>query len=285
MFVVILSNVSTGVTAVDLADKALPTLTRFLKRLKDGDIKIAIVGASGAGKSTLGKLLSGQSSSRELLKPYQESIRVETPRLDSKNVGNIIIVPGQERLHETWDDVLREMIQGKIQLLINTVAWGYHSFGSLRYQDFPFYQSGMTAEEFLEIYAEKKRNQEQAFLEKIIKSLELAEIHRQKRRKLFLITLVTKQDLWWNDRLQVTDHYQKGQYEEQIQILRNKLGSVNFSHEYCSASLIIRNFTSGAGEMILPNTSGYDEELKLANLSQLFRVIESFCNISLNKGE
>jgi hypothetical protein len=86
-------------------------------------------------------------------------------------------------------------------------------------------------------------------------------------------------------RLQVADHYQKGQYEEQIQILRNKLGSVNFSHEYCSASLIIRNFTSGAGEMILPNTSGYDEALKLANLSRLFRTIESFCDIYLNRGD
>ncbi|MFM8295454.1 MAG: ATP-binding cassette domain-containing protein [Microcystaceae cyanobacterium] len=287
MFVESLNAVSTGITALDLADKTLPTFTRLFKRIKDGEIKIAILGASGTGKSTLGKLLSGQSS-RELLKPYEESIGVEDNPLDSKNVGKVIIVPGQERLHETWDDLLREMIQGKIQLMINTVAWGYHSFGSTSYRDFlqdQPYQSRMTESEFLKVYVKQRREREQAFLEKIVNALALAEIHKQKRKKLFLITLVTKQDLWWHDRQCVKAHYQQGQYEQQIQILRNKFGTANFFHEYCSASLIIRNFMSGSREILLPNTSGYDEEHKLANLDQFFKVIESFGRVSLNKKE
>ncbi len=285
MFVESLNAVSTGVTALDLADKTLPTFSRLFKRIRDGEIKIAILGDSGTGKSTLGKLLSGQSS-RELLKSYEESIGVEDNQLDSKNIGKVIIVPGQERLHETWDDLLREMIQGKIQLMINTVAWGYHSFSSLSYRDFNFYQPGMTESEFLSVYTQQQREREQAFLEKIVNALALAEIHKQKRKKVFLITLVTKQDLWWNDRQLVKAHYQQGQYEQHIQILRNKLGSANFVHEYCSVSLVIRNFISGAREILLPNTSGYDEENKIANLDQFFKVIESFCRVSLNiKGD
>jgi hypothetical protein len=100
-----------------------------------------------------------------------------------------------------------------------------------------------------------------------------------------MITLVTKKDLWWNGRNLVKDHYASGEYEQIIQSVRNKIGSVNFVHEYCSASLVMDNFLSGTNEMLVPTTGGYDQRLKSANFKKFLSSIETLFNFSLNAQE
>jgi Fe-S cluster assembly ATPase SufC len=281
MFVETLEAISTAVSVAELSDKTFPTFKRLFKRIKEGELAIAIFGAGGTGKSTLGKYLSGKLENNQLSSGYQESISIEKYTLDSNVIGSAIVVPGQERRREnSWDDLLRTISQGKISLIINVVSWGYHSFGAFSYQQSPLYQSGMTVLEFLEIYTEEYRQEELQVLTKIAPHLSVAD---SKKRKILFITLVTKQDLWWNERLKIQNYYQKGEYENQIQAIRNKLGSSNFIHEYCSASLVLENFISGTNELLLPTTQGYDERLKFSNLRNFLNVIESLCKISLGK--
>lgn len=282
MFVETLEAISTAVSVAELSDKTFPTFKRLFKRITDGELAIAIFGAGGTGKSTLGKYLSGKLENSQLSSGYQESISIEKYTLESNVIGSVIVVPGQERRQDSWDDLLRTISQGKVSLIINVVSWGYHSFGAFSYQQSPLYQSGMTVLEFLEIYTEEYRQEELQVLTKIAPHLSVAD---SKKRKILFITLVTKQDLWWNDRLKIQDYYQKGEYENQIQAIRNKLGSSNFVHEYCSASLVLENFVSGTNELLLPITQGYDERLKFANLRNFLNVIESLCKISLGKKE
>ncbi len=97
-----------------------------------------------------------------------------------------------------------------------------------------------------------------------------------------MITLVTKQDLWWNHRHELSDHYRNGEYETLIQSIRNKRGSNKFIHEYLSASLVLENFVSGAKELLVPTTEGYDQRIKSANFVNLLRTIEKLFDISLN---
>jgi hypothetical protein len=287
MFVETLEAIGTAVSVAELSDKYLPTFKRLVKRIKDGELAIAIFGAGGTGKSTLGKYLSGKLENSQLSSGYQESISIEKYILDSNVVGSAIVVPGQERRQDSWDDLLRSISQGKVSLIINVVSWGYHSFGSLSYEqlislDPTLYQSGMTVPEFLKIYTEERRQQELQVLSKIVPHLVVAD---SKKRKILFITLVTKQDLWWNDRLKIQVYYQKGEYEKQIQAISNKLGSSNFTHEYCSTSLVVENFVSGTNELLLPTTQGYDERLKFTNLRKFLNIIESLCEISLGKNE
>lgn len=280
MFVETLEAISTAVSVAELSDKTFPTFKRLFKRIKEGELAIAIFGAGGTGKSTLGKYLSGKLENSQLSSGYQESISIEKYNLESNVIGSVIVVPGQERRQDSWDDLLKTISQGKVSLIINVVSWGYHSFGAFSYQQSPLYQSGMTVLEFLEVYTEEYRQEELQVLTKIAPHLSVAD---SKKRKILFITLVTKQDLWWNDRLKIQDYYQKGEYENQIQAISNKLGSSNFIHEYCSASLVIENFISGTNELLLPTTQGYDERLKFSNLRNFLNVIESLCNISLGK--
>lgn len=280
MFVETLEAISTAVSVAELSDKTFPTFKRLFKRITDGELAIAIFGAGGTGKSTLGKYLSGKLENSQLSSGYQESISIEKYILDSNVIGSAIVVPGQERRQDSWDDLLRTISQGKISLIINVVSWGYHSFGELSYQQSSLYKSGITNQEFLKIYTEEHRQEELQALTKIAPHLSVAD---SKKRKILLITLVTKQDLWWHDRLKIQDYYQKGEYENTIQAIRNKLGSSNFIHEYCSASLVLENFISGENELLVPTTQGYDERLKFANLRNFLNVIESLCEISFGK--
>lgn len=277
MFVETIEAIGTGVGVIEISEKLFPTFKRIFNLLKNGELKIAIFGAGGTGKSTLGKLLSGEFELSGLLQTYQESISIEQYKLESNNIGSVIVAPGQKRREDTWDDLLRTLVGGKIKLIIHVVSWGYHSFGEFSYTQHRLYQSGMTLEEFLREYAAVCRNRELDVLRRIEPHLSIAD-----QRKTIVITLVSKQDLWWNNRLEVNKHYVEGAYEQLIQNIRNKRGANNFIHEYRSTSLVMENFLSGDNELLIPTTQGYDQRLKVANFRYFLNAIESLFQISLS---
>jgi hypothetical protein len=151
MFVETVSALSTGISVIDVSKKLFPTFERVFKRLKNGELKIAIFGAGGTGKTTLGQLLAGSYELSDL-PTYRESIRMEQYKLDSNTVGSIVVAPGQERREDTWDDLLRSLASGKVKLIIHVVAWGHHSFGEVGYKRHPLYQLGMSTDEFVAVY-------------------------------------------------------------------------------------------------------------------------------------
>lgn len=277
MFVETIEAISTGVGVIEISEKLFPTFKRIFNLLKNGELKIAIFGAGGTGKSTLGKLLSGEFELSGLLQTYQESISIEQYKLESNKIGSVRVAPGQKRREDTWDDLLRTLVGGKIKLIIHVVSWGYHSFGEFSYTQHQLYQSGMTLEEFLREYAAVCRNRELDVLRRIEPHLSIAD-----QRKTIVITLVTKQDLWWNNRLEVNKHYVEGAYEQLIQNIRNQRGANNFIHEYRSTSLVMENFLSGDNELLIPTTQGYDQRLKVANFRYFLNAIKSLFQISLS---
>lgn len=135
----------------------------------------------------------------------------------------------------------------------------------------------MTPQQFIEEYAKDRRKRELDILKKLEPYLSISS-----QKKAILITLVTKQDLWWSNRLQVKEYYTKGEYNKLISEIQVKRGSANFIHEYCSASLVIENLVPGSGELLIPTTQGYDQRLKLANFKSFLNIIQTLSEISLN---
>lgn len=279
MFVETVNVLSTGIGAIEVSKKLFPTFERVFKRLKNGDLKVAIFGAGGTGKTTLGQMLAG-SYKLSGLPTYRESIRVEQYRLDSNSVGSIVVAPGQERREDTWDDLLLSLASGKVKLIIHVVAWGHHSLGEYGHRRHPLYKSGMSTDEFMAVYTADRRQRELEILRKLEPHLAIAN-----QKKTVMITVVSKQDLWWNDRDRVKDYYVNGEYGHIIEGVRNKIGSSNFIHEYCSASFVMENLLSIENELLVATTSGYDQWLKSSNLKGFLSTIETLFDISLNAQE
>lgn len=276
MFVETIEAVSTGLGVIEISEKVFPTFKKFLNLIKNGQISIAIFGAGGTGKTTLGKILAGKLALTDLFQPYHESIMIEKYNLEGGTVGSVIVAPGQERRQDNWDELLRALAVGKFKLIINVVAWGYHSFGSLSYKQHKLYKDGMTIDEFMDKYSEEFRKRELDVLRKIEPHLSIS-----KQKKTILVTLVGKQDLWWDKRKIVHDYYVSGEYEDLIQEIRNKRGSTNFIHEYSSTSLVMENMVSGANELLLPTTQGYDQRLKLTNFRNFLYTMENLLEFPL----
>ncbi len=133
-------NIETIVTAYELSRRAVPGFQRIVKRFQNGKLKIAIFGAGGTGKTTLGNMLAGKAGASSILNPYQESISVDRIKL-ADIPGSVIIVPGQEPRQNKWDEVFSEIIDGQINLIINVVSYGYHSFEGISYQQHLLYQA------------------------------------------------------------------------------------------------------------------------------------------------
>jgi hypothetical protein len=226
-------------------------------------------------------LLSGDSDPLSLLSTYQESIGVEALPLSANRFGKVIIAPGQERRQEnTWPGLLREVSTGTCQMIIHVVAYGYHSFEEFKYSDHRLFRDGMTSDDFIARYTHEQRERELNVLKELVPHLSVSS-----SRNTTLITLVTKQDLWWNSRLSVKNFYTAGGYHDQIQMLRNRIGATNLCHECLSVSLVMENFLSGSGELLAPVTQGYDERLKLANLRYFLSTIEGLLNVSLDTND
>lgn len=278
MFIETIETANTAIASIELWNRLTPTFSKLFRLLRSGKLKIHIFGSGGTGKSTLRKLLSGNTDPLSLLAPYKESIQIESSPLAANVYGEVIVAPGQERRQEnTWPELLRELSSGKTQMIVHVVAWGYHSFEEFRFADHRLFNEGMTASEFMSSYAEEQRQRELSVLSSLIPHLSV-----RNDRKTILITLVTKQDLWWQERLSVKKFYECGDYNQHIQALAGKIGTANLQHECLSVSLVMENFLSGNGELLVPVTEGYDERLKLANLRHFLSSIESLLNIDLD---
>lgn len=281
MFVDPINTASTIVSSYELSKKAIPLFSSIVRRIRNGKLNIVIFGAGGTGKSTLGKILAGEFGLDNILQPYQISVRSEQLQLDSKIPSSILVVPGQSGFINQWDEPLRQIANSQIDLIINVVSYGYHSFtksGYSTYRSHPHYQTGMTADNFVAIYSQNNRDIEMELINKLAPALSL--VHQ---KKTVMITLVTKQDLWWSNRVGVSDYYQSGDYDRVIKVVEQKLGSNNFVHQYISLALVTENFRVSDSEILIPVAEGYEQKIQVVNYYQLLEFLESTFDIQIGR--
>jgi GTPase SAR1 family protein len=275
MFVEAINTIGTLTNAYEIGKKSQPLLGRLVRRVRDRKLNIVICGSAGTGKSTLSRLLSGNFGREDILQPYQLSPVTEESKLDSKPSGSILTLSGQS---DFWGEELRKIADNQIDLVINVVSFGYHSIGRIEYQNLLGYQMGMTAREMLDVHINDKKVVELELLNKITPYLSIAS-----KKKILMITLVTKQDLWWPDRQAIKNHYEVGQYNEVIKAVQNKLGQPHFRHEYFSASLLTENFGDGRGEIMAPVSEGYDQKIQLNNWDSFLSYVCDVLEIEIKR--
>ncbi|MGF1580357.1 MAG: hypothetical protein ACFCD0_13425 [Gemmataceae bacterium] len=263
----------------DNVAKKLQQLYQWFRSKKTGGIDsgpgILIVGAGGVGKTTFGGFLSNQFDL--LANPpgeYVESLKVEKVVLpkgeDDEETAEAVIPPGQEhRRDATWSELLSKVAAGMFRGIILISAYGYHSLGNISFKKHRLYPQNRGKNKFLQAFLEDRRNDELRVLEQLVPHL------KTNPEKLWFLSLISKQDLWWSNRIEVKDHYENGSYGQQIRQILQHCGSPRFRHEFVYGSFVIGNFITGVRELLQPNTASYDHHEYVQSLRRLFEAIDA----------
>jgi hypothetical protein len=184
----------------------------------------------------------------------------------------ILVPPGQEHRRVTnWEGLYSGLREGRFHGIIFLVAYGYHSLGQIRWKEHTLAKTLRRKNQgaFMKAYLERQREEELNVLREISPHLQAC------KTKLWLMTLVGKEDLWYSDRTSVSQNYQTGAYGTLIRELEQAKDNEVFKHELVLASLVINNFTSSVGETLALNQAGYDRVLQVNSLRRLVEVFDS----------
>ena len=259
----------------EVARRVNPWLRRRTPEPGDGaadtDRPILFLGAGGVGKSTFAKRLLAEEPGPD----YEESFNTErylVPGRDDSEV-EVVVPPGQtQRREATWNSVLADVGVSRYRGILLFNCYGHHSLGVPSYRNTRLFREGppgLPPADFLSAYAASRREEELEVLR------QLAEAVRGVSRRTWLLTVVTKQDLWWPEAEDAQAFYRNGPYATVTDDLSAAVDPAVFRHETVFCSLLIRRMETESGELLRPNAAGYDQVAQAESLGRLLRTFDS----------
>jgi len=251
--------------------------TRFRKSinyLKGGNQKIYVFGAGGVGKTTLKLTLLSDFDALEDA-GYKDTAIAEEGILPNSEVwSKIVVAPGQEdRRQKVWPTLYEQIRAGEAAGIIHVGAYGYHSLRKGRslkstghWQRLP--EGERTQEAFLNAYLQSQRDHECEIWE------EVTGVAADAPNNPWLMTLVTKQDLWSNLDDEVRSFYRNGSYSTSVRDIERRKGKENVRNEVAFASFIIQNFLGPEGEVLAETVGGFDRRKQLESITRLSTLID-----------
>jgi len=230
---------------------------------------LLIIGPGGVGKSTAAKILAGDYDPLlDMPGEYDESLGIENYSLVDDPTIELVVPPGQKhRRDSTWHGIESALSAGEYHGIILVCSYGYHSLGEISYRHHRLYTGDDT--EFLRAYLNESREEEIRVLRRLSPHIKAND------RKYWLVTLVTKQDLWWPDNQEVERHYREGPYRDEVREIAEYKGRHNFRHELILGSLVIRNFVTEVGEKLAETVAGYDQQYRVSSVRRLWESLDA----------
>ena len=243
-------------------------LIRAFRLLTEGTSQVSVFGSGGTGKSTLGLFVKGELDTDKRLPSYNETIVSEKFRIKSEHPARLNVPPGQEHRREsTWDELCQDIASGKSSKIINVVSWGYHAT-MLEKAAISDVDAAATDSDFRSAYIANSIKREIDALNQIVTHIKAAP------GKIHMLTLVTKQDLWWHKRYEAKSYYEAGSYNAALEKIKESKGKQNFQHDLFSCALVEQNLRTADSFDIALTASGYDDSLRVANLARFAEALE-----------
>ena len=240
---------------------------------------VLIIGPGGVGKTTLGQFLSGQED-KAASGSYVESVSTEEFKLANDVAVQIMIPPGQaHRRKATWDQRLQEVAEGKFRGVILIHAYGHHALGDISYENHKLYDPEKGLDGFVTDYLRDCLKSEEQIMKLVCDAV------KNCAAPIWVLTLVTKQDLWWDDHENVSKYYTEGKYGKVVKECLGGKSERIFRREIACASLVIRNLMTGRNEVIKKTVAGYDAPLRDKSFEKLLRVFDGLMQWEKEHGE
>ncbi len=255
--------------APELWEKLKWTSKVVQNTLVNGKAHVSVVGPSGCGKSTLGRQLAYGFERSMLPKSY---IRSAGPELQKANLpiwNSLKIFAGVDSPSGTQFHKALNHVKGKKNSgIIFTCANGYQSFDNDAKSILGDASGDVTA-----AYAAhaRKRHEELELLlfESLVNDLQL------KRKEfpdgLWVLVLMLKEDIWWNDRNKVDESVRSGPIFSNLEILRKN----GIQAQFVSSSLCRQNVLDGNNVALANVCQGYDDRRFLNSRLKLQNTIHS----------
>lgn len=230
-----------------------------------GGKKVLVLGCGGTGKTSFCELLSPNHSRPSL--DYTESLIMDSYDLSiSRRSGKLEAYPGQpSRLDESWKEIDEKIVRGYYCGIIYVTSYGFHN---LRVS-IETYNKFKELNEFnKDQYLSDNRRDEIRVLRKLKESI------KHTKQKIWTLSLVTKEDLWFPGRSDVEIFYCKNEeYTSAINDIKNFLLPNKFKHEYAYVSTLSRRFEDTEGVVIQNISEEYDETNRVESMHRLFKTL------------